>query len=164
MSGHGKSEIETLGLGLFFEDMPIGRRYQTIGRTITDTDITNFVSVTGMLEVLFTNLEFIQNESGFKKRIAPAALAYSISEGLLIQSTLQHTGFAFLNMEFDVKNPVFSGDTIHTECEVIEARLSSKNPSRGLVRTRNQVVKQDGTIALIYTPLRMIKCRKKAAE
>jgi acyl dehydratase len=54
---------------------------------------------------------------------------------------------------------VFAGDTIHVECEVIEARLSRNRPGRGLVRTRNQVVKQDGSVALTYTPLRMIKCR-----
>jgi acyl dehydratase len=45
------------------------------------------------------------------------------------------------------------------ECEVVEARLSRNRPGRGLVRTQNQVVKQDGTVALTYTPLRMIKCR-----
>ena len=72
---------------------------------------------------------------------------------------MQHTGFAFLHMELDVKAPVFANDTIHVECEVIEARLSRNRPGRGLVRTRNKVVKQDGTVALVYTPLRMIKCR-----
>ena len=58
-----------------------------------------------------------------------------------------------------IKAPVFAGDTIHVEVEVIEARLSKNRPGRGLVRTRNHVVKQDGTVACIYTPLRMIKCR-----
>jgi acyl dehydratase len=42
---------------------------------------------------------------------------------------------------------VFAGDTIHVECEVVEARLSRNRPGRGLVRTRNKVVKQDGTVA-----------------
>ena len=73
---------------------------------------------------------------------------------------MQHTGFAFLHMDFNVERPVFAGDTIHVECEVIEARLSRNRPGRGLVRTRNQVVKQDATVALTYTPLRMIKCRE----
>jgi acyl dehydratase len=66
-------------------------------------------------------------------------------------------------MELDVKAPVFAGDTIHVECEVIEARRTSK-PGRGLVRTRNKVVKQDGTVAIVYTPLRLIKCRDGAAH
>ncbi len=151
--------METVGLGFYYEDLPVGRRFKTIGRTVTEADITNFVNATGMVEVLFTNIEFLREESDIKQRIAPGALGYCFAEGLLVQATMQHTGFAFLHMELDVKAPVFAGDTIHVECEVVEARLSKNRPGRGLVRTRNQVVKQDGTVALIYTPLRMIRCR-----
>lgn len=150
--------METVGLGLFYEDLPLGRSFRTIGRTVTEADIVNFINCTGMTEVLFTDLEFLANESDIKGRVAPAALAYTFAEGLLVQATMQHTGYAFLNMELDVKAPVLAGDTIHAECEVIEARRTSK-PGRGLVRTRNRVVKQDGTTALVYTPLRLIKCR-----
>jgi len=155
--------METVGLGLFYEDLPIGREYRTIGRTVTEADIVNFINCTGMTEVLFIDMEFLANDSDIKGRVAPAALAYTFAEGLLIQATMQHTGYAFLNMELDVKAPVFAGDTIHAECEVIEARRTSK-PGRGLVRTRNKVVKQDGTVALVYTPLRLIKCRENAAR
>ena len=155
--------METVGLGFYFEDLPVGRTFKTIGRTITETDIVNFVNTTGMVEVLFTDMEFLKNESDIKGRVAPGALAYCIAEGLLVQSTMQHTGYAFLGMELEIKAPVFAGDTIHVECEVIEARPSRSRPGRGLVRTRNKVVKQDGTIALIYTPLRMIKCRSQGA-
>lgn len=151
--------METVGLGFCFEDMPVGRRYRTVGRTITEVDIVNFINTTGMTEVLFTNLDFLYNESGFKQRLAPAALVYAICEGLLIQSTMQGTGLAFLNMELEVKGPVFAGDTVHVECEVIESRRSRSQPTRGLVRTRNQVTKADGTVVIQYTPLRMIKAR-----
>lgn len=153
--------METVGIGLYFEDVPVGRQFKTIGRTVTETDIVNFVNCTGMVEVLFTNIEFLKNESDIKGRLAPAALVYAFSEGLLVQSTMQHTGYAFLNMQLDVKSPVFANDTIHVECEVIEARLSQSKPGRGLVRTRNRVVKQDGKVVLEYTPLRMVKCKKK---
>ena len=155
--------METVGLGLYFEDLPVGRTFRTIGRTVTEPDIVNFIGCTGLLEVLFTNLEFLQHESDIKGRPAPGALAYTFAEGLLAQATMQHTGYAFLHMELKIENPVFAGDTIHVEVEVIEARLSRSRPGRGLVRTRNRVVKQDGTIALVYTPLRMIKCRDGSA-
>ncbi len=151
--------MEVVGLGFYFEDLPVGRRFRTIGRTVTEADITNFVNCTGMVEVLFTNTVFLREESDIKDRVAPAALSYCFAEGLLCQATMQHTGYAFLNMELDMQAPVLAGDTIHVECEVIEARLSGSRPGRGLVRTRNKVVKQDGTVALTYTPLRMIKCR-----
>ena len=159
MTPHGTDDIEVVGLGMFFEDLPVGRRFRTIGRTVTEADITNFVNCTGMVEVLFTNLEFLREESDIKQRLAPAALGYCFAEGLLIHATMQHTGFAFLHMEFNIENPLFAGDTIYVVCEVIEARLSRSRPGRGLVRTRNQVIKHDGTPVLTYTPLRMIKCR-----
>ena len=151
--------MDIVGLGMYFEDLPLGRKFRTIGRTVFEADITNFVNCTGMVEVLFTNLEFLKEESDIKQRLAPGALVYCFAEGLLVQSTMQHTGFAFLNMELNVNAPVFAGDTIHVECEVVAARLSKSRPGRGLVRTRNEVKKHDGTVALTYTPLRMIKCR-----
>jgi acyl dehydratase len=151
--------METLGIGLHFEDATVGRKFKTIGRTVTEPDIVNFVNCTGMTEVLFTNLEFLKHESDIKGRLAPAALVYCFAEGLLVQATMQHTGFAFLHMEFDVRGPVVAGDTIHVECEVIEARRSKSRPNRGLVRTRNIVRKQDGSVVLQYTPLRMMKAR-----
>ena len=100
--------METVGLGLYFEDLPVGRRFRTIGRTVTEADITNFVNCTGMIEVLFTNAEFLREESDIKQRLAPAALSYCFAEGLLVQATMQHTGFAFLHMEFNVEKPVFA--------------------------------------------------------
>lgn len=152
--------MEVVGLGMYYEDLPVGRTFRTIGRTVTEADITNFVNATGMVEVLFTNIEFLREESDIKQRLAPGALGYCFAEGLLVQSTMQHTGFAFLHMDLNVHGPVFAGDTIHVEVEVIEARLSKNRPGRGLVRTRNKVVKQDGTVAITYTPLRMVKCRE----
>jgi len=157
-------ELETVGLGIHWEDLPVGRRFKTIGRTITEADLVAFVNCTGMVEVLFTNTEFLRTESAIKQRVVPGALVYTFAEGLLVQSTMQHTGFAFLNMSLDIKGPTFVNDTIHVECEVVECRESGKRPGMGLVRTRNQVVKQDGTVVLEYTPLRMVKGRglKKA--
>ena len=108
--------------------LPVGRQFKTIGRTVTEADITNFVNCTGMVEVLFTNLEFLAHELDIKRRLAPAALVYAFAEGLLVQSTMQHTGLAFLHMELNVENPVFAGDTIHAECEIIEARRSRSRP------------------------------------
>ena len=155
--------METVGLGAYFEDLPLGRQFKTIGRTVTEADIVNFVNCTGMVEVLFTNVEFLKHESDIKGRLAPGALVYTFAEGLLVQATMQHTGYAFLGMELTVEGPVFAGDTIHVECEVTEARLSRSKPGRGLVRTRNRVVKQDGKVVLTYTPLRMVKCRGQQA-
>jgi acyl dehydratase len=153
------ADIPTVGLGLYFEDLPVGKKFQTIGRTVMDADICAFCNVIHMTEVLFTDMEFVRNESDIKGRIAPGAFIYGIAEGLLAQSTMQKTGYAFLNMELTVHRPVFAGDTLHVECEVVEARRSKSRPGRALVRTANKVVNQHGAVVLSYTPLRMVKCK-----
>jgi acyl dehydratase len=155
--------LELLGLGLCFEDLPVGRKFRTIGRTLTEADLVGFIGVTGMTEVLFTNREFLERESDIKARVVPAAMVYAFAEGLLVQATMQHTGFAFLHMELDVKAPTFAGDTIHVACEVVDSRRSASRPDRGLVRTFNRVVKQDGTVAITYNPLRLVKARDAGA-
>ncbi len=150
------SELPTVGLGIPFEEWTVGRRFKTIGRTVTDADITNFVCVTGMLEVLFTNLDYLEKESLIKGRVAPGALVYSFAEGLLLQSAMQHTGLAFLEAEIKVRKPVFAGDTIHVGCTVEAARPTSK-PGRGVVTAMNEVVNQRGEIVLTYSAVRMVK-------
>jgi len=152
-------EIPTIGLGQYFEDMTVGRRFKTIGRTITEPDIVNFINTTGMVEVLFTNYEFLKNDSDIKGRLSPGALVFTMAEGLLVQSTMQGTGFAFLGMTLNIMGPCIAGDTIHVEVEVTEARRSKSRPNRGIVTTTNKVIKQDGTVVMIYTPTRMMKAR-----
>lgn len=158
MTDQSPADIPTLGLGLRWEDTPVGFRFRTIGRTITDADITNFVNATGMVEVLFTNLEYLKSESLYGRRLVPGALVYSFAEGLLMQSVVQGTGLAFLGMQLDMTGPSFSGDTIHVACEVTESR-ATRTPGRGIVRTRNTVINQAGEPVIVYTPARMVKGR-----
>jgi acyl dehydratase len=151
-------DIPTLGLGLRWEDTPVGFRFRTVGRTITDADVTNFVGVTGMTEVLFTNLDYLRSESLFDGRLVPGALVFSFAEGLLMQSVVQGVGLAFMGLEMTVERPTFTGDTIHVECEVLVSRATSK-PGRGIVTTRNRVLNRHGDCAMVYTPTRLVKGR-----
>ena len=152
--------MEIVGLGFHFEDLPVGRKFRSIGRTITESDLVNYVNSLGLVEVLFTNAEFRDKESDIKGRLVPGFLAQGMAEGLLIQATMQHTAYALLEVHMKMENACFVGDTIHVEVEILEARLSSSRPGRGIVRSRNRVVRQDGTVILTYTPVRMVKCRK----
>lgn len=156
------SKLETIGIGFPWEDLPVGRTFKTLGRTVTEADIVNFISATGMLEVLFTNVEFLK-DAGFDGRLVPGGQVFCFAEGLLFQTALQGVGVAFLHTELDIKGPTFAGDTLHVEVEVIESRASKGKPGMGLVRTRNQVVKQDGTVVMVYTPLRLVKGRANLA-
>ena len=156
-----QSTVTQLGQGMYFEDFTVGQKLQSVGRTIFDADLCAFINVTHMNEVLFTDQEYVARESVMKGRVVPGALSYAFAEGLVIVASIQQTGMAFLNMELDIANPAFVGDTIHVELETIEARRSKTYPDRGLVRTRNKVVKHDGTLVLTYTPLRMVKARTR---
>lgn len=161
MMNQNESDMPTVGLGLRWEDSPAGMRFKTVGRTVTDADITNFVGVTGMTEVLFTNLEYLRAESLYDGRLVPGALVFSFAEGLLMQSVVQGVGLAFLGLDMTVEGPTFAGDTIHVECEVLVSRPTGK-PGRGIVTTRNRVVNQHGAVVMIYTPSRLVKGRDYA--
>lgn len=155
-TGARGGDIETVGLGIPYEGWFPGRRLRTIGRTITEADITGFINATGMLEVLFTDSEYLAGAGVFERRPAPGIMVQALAEGLLLQSTLQHTGLAFLGGETSVKGPCFAGDTIHVVAEVTSARRTSKL-GRGIVVTRNAVVNQHGSTVLDYTATRLVK-------
>ena len=125
-------QMETVGLGKYFEDLPLGLKFRTIGRTVTESDIINVINATGMLEVLFTNTEYLKNESVIKGRLVPAILVLGFAEGQLMQTVLQKTGLAFLDMEMKVHGPTFAGDTIHVEVEVMASGPSGDADAEGV--------------------------------
>lgn len=147
---------EWLGLGLPYEEWTVGRSFRTIARTVTEADITAFVGAVGAVEVLFTNLEYLAEHSVIKGRPAPGSLVFGMSEGLLMQAALQHTGMAFLDCQLTVRAPVCAGDTIYTSCTVVSARRTSK-PEMGIVVADNDVINQRGETVISYRATRMIK-------
>ena len=104
---------------------------------------------------MFLDAEYRTAHAAIDGSPAPAALVYSIAEGLTLNATGQGTGLAFLHMELNVEGPVLEGDTIHVEIEVTEVRPTRK-AGRGLVRTRNRIVNQRGETVITYTPLRLM--------
>lgn len=155
--------MQLLGTGFYWDDLEVGARYRTYGRTITEGEIVAFVTAAGMLESLFLDAEYRRRHSAMDGHAAPALMVVSLAEGLTLNATGQATGLAFLGMEMDVKRPVRVGDTIHVELEVIEARKTSAS-SRGLVRTRNRIVNQHGETVIEYTPLRLMAGRAEAHD
>jgi acyl dehydratase len=150
--------VPTLVHGQTFEEMVAGSRFRTASRTITETDLINFVTLTGMNEPLFFD-EAGSLDAGYAGRLVPGALVFSYAEGLVMQTGVIHgTGMAFLRADVDVKAPVFVGDTITVIVEVTAARAASTG-ARGVVTTRNTVVKRRGGTVLIYEPVRLIRGR-----
>ncbi|HEY8449154.1 MAG TPA: MaoC/PaaZ C-terminal domain-containing protein [Bacillota bacterium] len=147
------------GGGLFYEDFELGQRWTTLTRTVTETDLVQFIGLSGMFERIFIDADYVVNHSPYRRRLVPGALTYAIAEGLtMLLGTLHDTGIAFLGATLTIRGPVAVGDTLCVEVEVIEKRPTS-NPERGLVRTRNRVFNQNGEYVLEYDPLRLVRRR-----
>ncbi len=143
--------------GLTWQEMTVGLQLETSSRTVTDIDIINFVSYCGFSEPLFLDMEYLEHETPYSTRIAPGLLTLSLAEGLVIQSGMFHsTGLALLGIDFSIKGPVQSGDTIHVTVEVTESR-ATKDPARGVVATKNSIVNQRGDVVMEYRPVRLIR-------
>lgn len=152
--------MKQLAQGFYWQDLSVGERMKTWGRTITEVDIVGYCNTVGLNEPLFTDAEYRKQHSSLPGFAAPGALVFSIAEGLAIAGTGHGTGLAFLNTDIDVKKPVVAGDTIHVVIEVTEVRATSKG--RGLVRTRNEIVNQRGETVIVYNPLRLMAGRPEA--
>ena len=143
--------------GLTFELHTIGAKYQTRRRTVSETDIVTFVNLCGFIEPLFMDMEYVARESVFKKRAAPGALTFALSEGLVIQTGLIHgTGMAYLGGEMRLMAPVLEGDTIQVEVEITDKR-KTKKPDRGIVSYAHRVTNQRGEVVLEARLQRMIR-------
>lgn len=155
--GAGRRPV-LLGRGFYWQDLKPGDLYRTYGRTIGTHDISAFVGLAGMIEVLFTDAEYRRHEAAIAGEVCPGALVFAVAEGLALNATAQETGLAFLGTRIDVVAPVVAGDTIQVEIDVMEVRQESRGP-RGLVRTRNTVLNQRGETVMVHDPLRLMKGR-----
>jgi acyl dehydratase len=140
-----------------FEGFRVGDRYETLGRTISDYEILQFVTLAGFIEPLFMDLEYIRRESVFRTRVAPGVLTFALSEGLVLQTGILHgTGLALLSYDVRVLGPVLAGDTIRVAIEVADKR-ETKKPDRGIVTFRHRISNQRGEAVMEATISRMIK-------
>jgi acyl dehydratase len=158
MSAEG--QMQTVGLGMTWEQLSVGQKFRTLNRTITETDLVMFTGVTGMLEVIFTDHTFGAERGTIQGRFVPAALTYCLIEGLLCQSMIQGTGLAMLELKKEVMAPVRVGDTIHGEIEVTSVRPTSKG-NRGIVGSRIEIKNQHGEVVIRYEATRMLAGKDK---
>jgi 3-hydroxybutyryl-CoA dehydratase len=150
--------MQTLGLGFTWEQLSAGQRFRTLNRTITETDLVLFTGVTGMLETIFIDRTFGGEKGAIQGQFVPAALTYSLIEGLLCQSMIQGTGLAMLELKKQILAPVRVSDTIHGEIEVISVRPTSKG-NRGIVVSKIDVKNQNGEVVMTYEATRMLAGR-----
>jgi 3-hydroxybutyryl-CoA dehydratase len=147
------SPITKLGQGLFWQELSVGQRFQTFSRTITETDLVNFISCTGMLEAIF--IEDGYDGGAIQGRPVPGALTYTLIEGFILQSMIQGTGLAMLELTQKIHAPTLVGDTIHANIVVTKIKpTSTKN--RAVVSSDIEVFNQHKTLVMTYTATRLL--------
>lgn len=130
--------------GLYFEEFEIGRKIVTPGRTIAESDIFTFAGLSGDFNQMHTDAEFSKN-TPFGRRVAHGLLGLSIASGLAMRTgVLEGTVIAFREINnWKFVAPVFIGDTIHVELEVVKTKALPRI-SGGSVIIMLDVKKQSG--------------------
>jgi len=152
--------LPRLGQGFVWQDLAVGQRMRTFRRTITETDLVNFIGVTGMLEAIFIDAAY---EAGaIAGRPVPAALTYTLIEGFILQTMIQGTGLAMLELVQKIHAPVLVGDAIEAVVEVTGIRPTSKG-NRAIVDSRIDVFNQHGRCVMHYDARRLLAGRPEGA-
>jgi acyl dehydratase len=144
--------VPLAGRGKYWQELQVGEKVRTYRRTITETDLVNFISVTGMLEVIFIDTTYPGAVAG---RIVPAALTYGMIEGFIFQSQIQGVGLALLRVAIEARAPACVGDTIWATVETVGIKPTSKG-NRAIVDSAVTVYNQADTVILTYSVRRML--------
>ena len=133
--------------GKYYEDLAVGQHiHHAQGRTITEMDNTLFCALTMNTQPLHLNEDFAA-QTQFGQRIVNGIFTLGLVVGLTVADLTEGTVVANLGYEHvNHPNPVFHGDTIYVETEVLDMRKSRSKPDRGIVRLKHIGRKPDGTV------------------
>ncbi|MBI4785927.1 MAG: MaoC family dehydratase [Chloroflexi bacterium] len=151
--------------GKYFEDFEVGARFKhTPGRTVTEMDNVLFCALTMNDQPLHINEDFAARTE-FGKRIVNGIYTMGLVVGLTISDLSEGTIIANLGYDRVVHpNPVFHGDTIYAESEVLDKRESKSRPDCGIVRLKHTGRKQDGTVVVELERTTLFLKRTKEGE
>ena len=143
MIDNGKRRIPT-PTGRYYEDFVVGDIYEhRPGRTITETDNINFSLMTMNQHPLHCDANYAA-KSEFKRPLVNSALTLAIVAGMSVND-VSLKAIANLGWKnIDLTAPVFPGDTLYAESEVLEKRESKSRPTQGLVTVETRAFNQDG--------------------
>jgi acyl dehydratase len=146
-------------MGNYYEELDIGRRFETPRRTVIDADIGTFAGLTADFNPLHMD-ELFAAESDFKGRITHGPMIVGMAFGLASRAGLMDgTVLGLLDIAWTFKKPVRPGDTISAVVTVLDKRLT-KQPDRGVVTLQLDVLNQRGEIAQIGTAKVLVRRRE----
>ena len=147
-------------MGNYYEELDIGRRFETPRRTVIDADIGTFAGLTADFNPLHMD-ELFAAESDFKGRITHGPMIVGMAFGLASRAGLMDgTVLGLLDIAWKFMQPVRPGDTISAVVTVLDKRLTKK-PDRGVVTLQIDVLNQHGDVAQSGTAKTLIR-RKDA--
>jgi acyl dehydratase len=122
----------------------------SLGRTITEMDNVLFTALTMNTHPLHLNEDFARNTQ-FGQRIVNGIFTLGLATGITVPDLTEGTLVANLGYE-SVKHPhpMFHGDTLYVETEVLDKRESKSKPNQGIVRFRHIGRNQEGTVVLEF--------------
>lgn len=137
--------------GKYFEDLEVGSVItHGLGRTITEMDNVLFSALTMNTQPLHLNEDFA-SKTEFGRRIVNGLFTLALATGITVPNLTEGTIVANLGYE-NVRHPhpMFHGDTLYVETEVLEKRASRSRPNAGIARFRHVGRNQDGTVVIQF--------------
>ena len=121
--------------GLYFEDFVVGATFDhVIRRTITEADNVFFSALTHNPAALHLDEEYCKAHTEFGQRVVNSAFTLGLMVGISVGDTTLGTTVANLGWdEVRFPKPLFHGDTVHVQTEVLEVRDSRSRPHNGIV-------------------------------
>ena len=136
--------------GRFFEDFEVGDVYaHRLGRTVTQTDNIWFTLLTQNTAPLHFDVHYA-SQTEFKKPLVNSAFTIALVTGQTVADISQNV---FANLGWDevrLPNPVFEGDTLYSQSEVLDKRESKSRPNVGIVTVKTAGFNQDGIIVITF--------------
>jgi len=146
-------------VGRFFEDFEVGDIYRCrLGRTITEADNIQFTLLTNNTNQIHFNTHYA-SRTEFKRPLVNSAMTLSVVAGLGV-ADISENGFALGWDYIKLPHPVFPGDTLYSESEVVSTRESNSRPGQGVIKVRTRGLNQDGVVVIEYE--RSVMVWKKA--
>jgi len=165
---HGAREVGPRrwreSFGRYFEEFEVGDVYEhRPGRTISETDNTWFTLLTMNNHPLHFDAEYAA-KSEFKRPLVNSCLTLSIVVGMSV-SDVSYKAIGNLGWS-DIKltAPVFAGDTLYAESEVIAKRESQSRPTQGIVTVRTRGLNQDAKVVISYERTVLVPKRGHGVE
>lgn len=141
---------------IYFEDYVEGSYRETIGRTITETDIVMHAGQTGDFFPHHMDAEWCKTQP-FKERIAHGTLIFSVAIGMTA-NTINEVAFSYGYDRMRFIKPVYIGDTIKVKITIKEKKIHKK-PGMGLVTEQVEVFNQRSECVLVCDHLLLVQLK-----